>query len=58
MLLKSWRAARQPPTRFHFLGLPECCSSLDALRDVAPDSQDADEPSLVSWRVAENSPTR
>jgi len=39
--------ARQPADRFHFLGLPQLLLELDALRDVAPDAQDADEPSLV-----------
>jgi len=40
-------AARQAADRFHFLGLPQLLLELDPLRDIAPDAEDADEPSLV-----------
>src|SRR6266516_7833106 len=35
-------AARQPAHRFHLLGLPQLLLELNALRDIAPDSQDTD----------------
>src|SRR5947209_18949668 len=40
-------AAGEPADRFHLLGLPQLLLQLDALRDVPPDSEDADEPALV-----------
>src|SRR5207247_7888332 len=40
-------AARQPAHRFHLLGLPQLLLELNALRDIAPDSQDTDQPTLV-----------
>ena len=43
-------AARQAADRFHLLGLAQLLLELDALRDVAPDAQDADEPALVELR--------